>query len=59
MSLESEIQWDTTKSDGCYKKTVSNDRFKKYFPDFKFVDIDKGLLLTYKWFKDNYETIRQ
>ena len=56
---KSEIFWDTTKSDGCYKKTVSNAKFKKYFPNFEFVDIDKGLLITYKWFKDNYKTIRQ
>ena len=55
----SNIHWDKTKSDGCFKKTVSNELFKKLVPDYKFTDIEGGLSETFKWFVDNYETCRK
>ena len=54
-----EITWDTTKSDGCMKKTVSNEKFKSIYPDFKFMNLKDGLEYTYAWFCANYKTIRQ
>jgi|UniRef100_A0A6C0ALA0 GDP-L-fucose synthase len=53
------IHWDTTKSDGCMKKTVTNAKFKSFYPDFQFTPIDKGLEKTYSWFKENYPHIRK
>ena len=60
MKLNKEnIQWDATKSDGCMKKTVSNEKLKKIIKDYNFVSLDEGLKETYDWFVNNYDTIRK
>ena len=41
----------TSKSDGCIRKTVSNNLLKKTIPDYKFTNLDEGLYKTYNWFK--------
>lgn len=53
------IEFDETKSDGQYKKTASNDKLKKLFPEFKFTDMNIALKDSIKWFVDNYETLRK
>merc|ERR1712147_238052 len=35
--------YDTTRSDGQYKKTASNDKLRKYLPDFKFTPFDVAM----------------
>ena len=40
------VQFDTTKSDGQYKKTASNAKLLKYLPNFKFTPIDEGAVLS-------------
>lgn len=32
------VKYDTSKSDGQFKKTASNAKLRKYLPDFKFTD---------------------
>ena len=60
MKLNKEdIHWDATKSDGCMKKTVSNEKLKKIIKDYNFVSLDEGLKETYDWFIKNYDTIRK
>lgn len=44
------VSWDKSKSDGCFKKTVSNEKFKSIYPEFKFTELHDGLIETYKWF---------
>eukprot|EP01098_Paradermamoeba_levis_P008818 TRINITY_DN363_c0_g1_i1.p1 TRINITY_DN363_c0_g1~~TRINITY_DN363_c0_g1_i1.p1 ORF type:complete len:320 (-),score=98.15 TRINITY_DN363_c0_g1_i1:67-1026(-) len=53
------IKFDTTKADGQYKKTVSNQKLKKYLPDFKFTPFDQAIKETVDWFLANYETARK
>ncbi len=53
------IYWDTLKSDGCMKKTVSNEKLKKIIKDYNFVSLEDGLKETYDWFINNYDTIRK
>lgn len=53
------IKWDTTKSDGCLKKTVSNKVLKQLIPDYKFTLLEEGLEKTYSWFIENYDTCRK
>lgn len=53
------IHWDATKSDGCMKKTVSNEKLKKIIKDYNFVSLDEGLKETYDWFIKNYDMIRK
>ena len=44
---------------GQYKKTASNKKLKKYFPNFKFTNIENGLQETILWFIINYPNVRQ
>jgi GDP-L-fucose synthase len=36
------VIFDTSKSDGQFKKTASNEKLRSYLPDFKFTPFDKG-----------------
>merc|ERR1711937_32702 len=51
--------YDTTRSDGQYKKTASNDKLRKYLPDFKFTPFDVAMQKTVDWFIANYDTVRK
>jgi GDP-L-fucose synthase len=53
------IQWDTTKSDGCMRKTVSNSSFKSFFPNFVFTPFHKGIKDSYDWYISNLHNIRK
>ena len=53
------IYYDTSYSDGCMKKTVSNARFRHFYPDYRFVQLDDGLKITTDWFEKNIDTIRK
>jgi len=53
------LNFDRGKSDGQYKKTVSNTKFKKKFDCFKFTEIEEGLKMTINWFLLNYPNIRK
>ena len=37
------LQFDTSKSDGQFKKTACNSKLKSYLPEFQFTDIRKGM----------------
>lgn len=53
-----EWKYDTTRSDGQYKKTASNDKLRKYLPDFKFTPFDEAIQETVNWFKETYPNVR-
>lgn len=54
------IQFDTTKPDGQYKKTVSVDILLDLIGSFEYTPISQGISETVAWFIENYEkgTIR-
>lgn len=54
-----EIKNDTSRSDGCMRKTVDNSRLLSIFPDLTFTELDKGLRGTVEWFKQNYDMCRR
>lgn len=54
-----DIVFDTTKSDGQYKKTASNRKLRSYLPDFAFTPINKGIQDSVKWFLENYDVARK
>ncbi|CAK8697960.1 GDP-L-fucose synthase-like [Clavelina lepadiformis] len=56
--FKGELIYDTTRSDGQYKKTASNEKLRKYLPEFKFTPIDQAIRETCQWFSSNYETAR-
>lgn len=57
--FQGEVVYDTSKSDGQYKKTASNAKLRKYLPDFKFTPIDQALRETVEWFEANYDIARK
>ena len=59
MEFKGNIVFDTSKSDGQYKKTASNSKLIHLYPNFEFTPIEDGLKETCKWFMKNYETIRK
>ena len=44
MDFKGKVVYDTSKSDGQFKKTASNSKLKKLRPDFKFTPFDEGML---------------
>ena len=53
------IDYDSSYSDGQYKKTATHTELLKYIPDFTFTDLDTGLSETITYFTNNYETVRK
>ena len=51
--------FDTSKSDGQYKKTASNTKLINMIGNFNFTNIEKGLNNTIDWFEANYDKIRK
>merc|ERR1719210_1644228 len=43
MGFTGEVIYDTSKSDGQYKKTASNAKLRKYLPDFKFTPFKQAV----------------
>eukprot|EP01006_Ploeotia_vitrea_P022421 TRINITY_DN54837_c0_g1_i4.p1 TRINITY_DN54837_c0_g1~~TRINITY_DN54837_c0_g1_i4.p1 ORF type:complete len:174 (-),score=98.84 TRINITY_DN54837_c0_g1_i4:114-635(-) len=59
MEFKGEVVYDTTKSDGQFKKTASNAKLRKYLPDFKFIPMKEGIKKAVDWFVANYDTARK
>jgi len=59
MKFEGKVEFDTSKSDGQHKKTASNNKLRKYLPDYKFTPIGDGIQKAADWFEENYETARK
>lgn len=59
MDYKSNLIFDTSKADGQYKKSVSNQKLLSLYPDFKFISIHEGLNETINWFLHNYPNIRK
>lgn len=57
--FKGKVTFDTSKSDGQFKKTASNAKLKKYLPDFKFTPFKQAVKETCDWFIQNYETARK
>ncbi|XP_071134759.1 GDP-L-fucose synthase-like [Mytilus edulis] len=59
MDFKGEVVYDTSKSDGQFKKTASNGKLRKYRPDFNFVPFDQAVKESCDWFMENFETCRK
>lgn len=59
MGYDREVQKDTSKADGQFKKTASNAKLRGYLPDYKFKPIREGIKESVDWFVANYETARK
>jgi GDP-L-fucose synthase len=59
MDFKGNIVFDTTKSDGQFKKTASNAKLRSLYPEFQFTPIRDGLKQACDWFVANYEVARK
>lgn len=59
MDFKGDIVYDSSKSDGQYKKTASNAKLKSYLPNFQFTNMQEAIRNTVHWFSKNYETARK
>jgi len=58
-NFEGKIEFDTSKSDGQYKKTACNKKLRKYRPDYEFTSMPDGIQQSVDWFVANYDTCRK
>lgn len=54
-----QVKFDTTKSDGQYKKTANNAKLASLRPDYRFKPMAEGIAEAVEWFSANYETARK
>jgi GDP-L-fucose synthase len=57
--FKGKIIYDTSYSDGQYKKTATHQELLKYLPDFTFTNLDTGLSEVIDYFNKNYNVIRK
>ena len=51
--------FDTTMSDGQYKKTADNNLLQKHLSDYPFTPIEVGIRKTIQWFIKNWDIVRK
>jgi len=56
---ESRMVFDDKFSDGQYKKTADNSKWKALYGDVKPINIEGGIQDTIKWFIANYDSLRK
>jgi GDP-L-fucose synthase len=59
MGYTTGLQFDTSKSDGQFKKTASNKKLLSLNPSFKFTPIEEGIKKSVDWFVENYQAARK
>jgi GDP-L-fucose synthase len=59
MNFKGEINFNTDKPDGQFRKPSDNSKIKNYLPDFKFTPLYDGLKETIEWFENNYPNVRK
>ena len=53
------IEFDSSFSDGQYKKTADNSKLIQLHGEYKFISIDEGIQKSVEWFISNYQTCRK
>jgi GDP-L-fucose synthase len=56
---ENELIFDTSFSDGQYKKTADNKKLMSRINNFNFTNIEKGIQESVSWFQKNYNNCRK
>lgn len=54
MNFTGNVVFDTSKSDGQFKKTASNAKLRRLYPDFKFTPMDVAIRESVDWFVAHY-----
>ena len=53
------MKFDTSFSDGQFRKTADNTKLMNLIGDFKFTPIEEGIKNSVKWFIENYDFVRK
>ena len=53
------MKYDTSFSDGQFKKTADNSKLLNLYGEYKFVTIEQGINTTVDWFKKNFDICRK
>ena len=53
------IEYDTSFSDGQFKKTADNTKLMSYLPEFIFTSMHDGIVKSVRWFEENFEEARK
>ena len=59
MKFEGEVEFDTSKADGQFKKTACNKKLRGLKTDYEFTSMPDGIQKSVDWFVENYETCRK
>jgi GDP-L-fucose synthase len=57
-NFKGEIVFNETKPDGQFRKPSDISTFKEHLPDFRWIELEEGLIKTIDWFENNYPNIR-
>lgn len=58
-NYEHMLQFDHSLSDGQFQKTADNSKMIRFFGEFNFIPIEKGIKLSIEWFINNYDNCRK
>ena len=53
------MEFDSSFSDGQYKKTADNTKLMNFIKEYNFIDINEGIKRSVEWFKDNFDRCRK
>jgi len=59
MQFEGNVVFDTSKSDGQFKKTANNAKLRSLQPDFQFTTMREGIANACRWFEENFAVARK
>ena len=59
MDPSKDVVFDTSKSDGQFKKTASNAKLRRLLPDFEFTPFEEAVRISCRWFIDNHDIARK
>jgi GDP-L-fucose synthase len=58
-NYENNMEFDSDKPDGQFKKTADNSKLMSYIKSFQFTPIEDGISKTVNWFINNYNVCRK
>jgi GDP-L-fucose synthase len=59
MGMTVDIKFDSSQSDGQFKKTASNAKLRRYLPHFQFTPFQQAIEESVEWFCQNFDTARK
>lgn len=57
--FQGKLVCDTTKADGQYKKTASNQKLRSLLPKFEFTNFSEAIKTSVHWYIDHYDEARK